>query len=290
MVNFFKKIYFRLAVIIALFSLAIMVFSHSRRDNDYILGDFFYNITTPLLGVVTSFANGIENSLDHYIFLSGVYEKNLILNQTITDLKVKNERLTDKLASLDQFKESIHFQSINHPTKIHARVVSEMSGNYSRLLVINKGSDHAVKKNQGVVGYKGVIGKIIRVNRKYSLVQLVTDSQLKMPALIAKNKQRAFLQGDGDRHLLLKLLPREERVAVGDKIITSDIISIFPSGYEIGEVISVYQKEFSWFQEAKVKVTNELDKLEDVFIIKNDESDKILEFVKSLDIATNLSD
>ena len=191
------------------------------------------------------------------------------------------------MADYEKIEKSAEFDTKIIDDKTYARVIADMKNDYSRLLLIDKGEADTVQKYQAVVDYQGVVGQIIRTTKNTALVQLITDINVKTPVLIAKSRQRALIEGDGKGNLLLKLIPREDSIDIGDKIISSSIISVFPSGYNVGEVESIYKNDFGWFREAKIKPASDLENIEEVFVIKNEYFRENIEKIKTLAASTD---
>lgn len=282
MINFFKKNYFRISIIIALASLVIMVFSHSKRDYEYVLGSLIQNIISPVVKSADYIADNTQYIINKYLLLTNTSEQNIQLKKQIKMLEMQNAELMIKLSDYERITKSVEFDTQTTDDKIYAKVIADIKNDYSRLLLIDKGTDDNVQKYQAVVDYNGIIGQVIRTSKNSALVQLITDIAAKTPVIVAKNRQRALLEGNGRGNLLLKLIPREDDIRTGDKIISSNIISVFPNGYNVGEVISVYKNDFGWFREAKIKPASDLEKIEEVFVIKNDYFRKNIELIKML--------
>jgi len=279
MLKFFRTHYLNLSVGFALTTLMFLFFSHSRKEYGYVLGDFVQKITQPIAEVSLSLVDWVKDHYKIYIALSDAQVQNLALQNQILTLKTEILNLKEQTINLPKYEKALQFLVSSAENKIYASTVAELQTDYSQVLLINRGEKDGVKKNQGVVEYQGIVGKVIRVTTDKALVMLITDLQSKIPVILSKNRTRAFVQGDGKGNLLLKLLPREEKIEVGDKIITSGITSIFPSGYEVGTIEEIYKKEFGWFQEAKVRPAVELKKMEDVFVLKNTGNKEMLDSI-----------
>ncbi len=66
---------------------------------------------------------------------------------------------------------------------------------------------------------------------------------------------------------LMKYIPLEAEIRVGDRIVTSGMGGVFPKGLVIGTVTQVTKREADLYQEALVKPNADLMRLEEVFVI-----------------------
>ena len=66
---------------------------------------------------------------------------------------------------------------------------------------------------------------------------------------------------------LLDLIPPDVEVSVGEIVITSGLGSRFPKGIVIGQVVELLQNDNQAFQQAIVRPTVDLDRLELVLVI-----------------------
>jgi len=93
---------------------------------------------------------------------------------------------------------------------------------------------------QAVIDGAGVIGQVTRVYPFSSEVTLITDKDLAIPIQIERNSLRAIAFGHGrDTSIDLPYLPANVDIRKGDKLVTSGIDGIYPTGLAVAEVVSV---------------------------------------------------
>ena len=134
---------------------------------------------------------------------------------------------------------------------------------------IDRGGDDGINLAMPVINYYGVVGQIIRVFPKYSDVMLVTDPNSSIDSVVQESRARGILKGQGEPNCKLKYLNRLDDVKVGYKLVTSGIEQRFPKGLAVGEVVAVSRKNYGVTQEVIVRPAVQFDKLEEVFVIKN---------------------
>lgn len=272
MLKLFRRYYFHLSIGVAVVTFLLMFFSHSRRDYDYIFADLFQAVTSPIVAAADSFVAFTQEQYQNYINLSSARAENASLKQEVSRLKSEILSYQARVADLPKLEKAFQFlDQTTSPLKssmLYALVTAAWQSDFSQVILINRGRKDGVEKDQGVVSYSGIVGKVIKVNEDSAVVAMITDLRSKVPVILAKTRTRAILEGDGKGGLFLRMLRREEAIAKDDVVVTSGVTSIFPSGYQVGTVEDVYKKEFGWFQEAVVRPAVDLAKIEDVFVLK----------------------
>jgi rod shape-determining protein MreC len=140
-----------------------------------------------------------------------------------------------------------------------ADVISQPAGAFAQAVVVAVGAKDGVEVNAPVVTGDGLIGLVTRVGTRTSRVTLLTDEQSAVSALDVKTGASGIVRhGRGGRStLVLHLVPKEERVRVGDTIVTSGwrsnrLSSLYPHGIPIGTVTSVGQTDTDLYKQVQV--------------------------------------
>lgn len=192
-------------------------------------------------------------------------QENYALKQQAFEHKVMLQRLSTIQA------ENVHLRSLlngNIPIQPKA-ILGEISHTgrdpFTSVVVVNRGSQHNIKAGQAVVDSKGVVGQVTRVYPFSSEVTLITDKDLSIPIQIERNQLRAIAFGEGNNTLDIPYLPTNVDIKEGDKLVTSGIDGIYPSGLAVATVTKIQQNPDSPF--AKIicmpiaEVTNHLQLL-----------------------------
>jgi rod shape-determining protein MreC len=178
-------------------------------------------------------------------------------NQLVQENYVLKQQAFEHQVTLQRFStiqaENIHLRSLlngNIPIQPKA-VLGEIShmgrDPFTHVVVVNRGSQHGIKAGQAVVDSKGVIGQVTRVYPFTSEVTLITDKELSIPIQIERNQLRAIAFGEGNNTLDIPYLPTNVDIKVGDKLVTSGIDGIYPSGLAVAIVTKILQNPESPF-------------------------------------------
>ena len=90
---------------------------------------------------------------------------------------------------------------------------------------------------------KGMFARVVEVMPHYSRVMALTDYMSRVPVWVGENKVPALLIGDNTARPYLQFLHENEMVQVGDTVMTSGHVGVYPSGLIIGAIDEVQEDE-----------------------------------------------
>ena len=122
-----------------------------------------------------------------------------------------------------------------------------------------------MRRNMGVITPDGAVGKIIEVYRDNAQVLLLTDKDGGAGAMLVDSRTQHPVGGTGDPMLQMKYVSTEDKVNVGEKIVTSGLDKIFPPDIPVGTVMEI--KAGSPFKQINVQPAAKLDRLEAVIVL-----------------------
>ncbi len=191
-------------------------------------------------------------------------QENYVLKQQAFEHKVMLQRLSTITAENKHLRSLLNGDMPIQPNAILGEISHMGRDPFTRIVVVNRGSQHTVKAGQAVVDSKGVIGQVTRVYPFTSEVTLITDKELSIPIQIERNQLRAIAFGEGNK-LDIPYLPTNVDIKIGDKLVTSGIDGVYPAGLAVATVTQILQNPESPF--AKIictpiaEVTNHLQLL-----------------------------
>lgn len=158
--------------------------------------------------------------------------------QKLQTLEAENEHLRNLLGASKSWSQLAQLAEIIHTGR----------DPFSRKILINLGSNHGTVPGQAVVDEAGVIGQVTRVYPFSSEVTLVTDKELAIPVQVERNSLRAIAFGHGrDNTIDLPYLPANVDVRKSDKLVTSGIDGVYPTGLAVCTVMSIERNPESPF-------------------------------------------
>ncbi len=208
----------------------------------------------------------IRGVWDHYFALQGTTRQNEALRAENDALKLRISQLESKAEEADRLAGLLTFkQAHDRVPMLMARVIGASAGTASRTVEIDRGERDGVRRNMGVITPDGAVGKIIEVYRDNAQVLLLTDKDGGAGAMLLDTRSQGPVKGNGDPTLSMNYVATDEKVNVGDKVVTSGMDKIFPRDIPVGTVIEA--KPGTTFKQIKVKPAANLERLEEVIVL-----------------------
>ena len=150
------------------------------------------------------------------------------------------------------------------PKLVVARVIGRDPTQWTRAVLIDKGQRDGLALGTPVVAASGVIGKVTDIAPATSWVLLVTDSDVRVGAIVSRTRDQGVAAGDGGWHVRLLYLPLNSAAAPGDEVVTSGLGGVFPKGLRVGRIASVVDDPSTLYRVALIEPSAPLGQLEDV--------------------------
>ena len=150
--------------------------------------------------------------------------------QQLKTLSLENANLRDLLQANKSMVETSTLGEIMHVGR----------DSFSKKIIVNRGETHQIVAGSAVVDATGVIGQVTRIYPSSSEVTLITDKSLAIPIQVERNGLRAIAFGHGrDNTLDLPYLPANVDIRRGDKLVTSGIDGVYPTGLAVATVSEI---------------------------------------------------
>jgi rod shape-determining protein MreC len=150
---------------------------------------------------------------------------------------------------------------------IGARVIGEDVTPWKKVVLLDKGSRHGLKKDMAVVVPEGLVGRILEVEPYTAHAILLPDSDSRVSALTATSRAQGIVAGIGTDKLQMKYLSLDVEIAIGEDVTTSGVGSIFPKGLQIGRIESIERDSDGLHLLALIKPSVSFSKLEEVLCL-----------------------
>jgi rod shape-determining protein MreC len=205
------------------------------------------------------------------------------LQAQVDALTVENVRLREYEAEIQQLRALLNFTS-EYPISLPlgadvvgreacdtfpcGEVVGAEPNPYLRYVTINVGTLQGVEVGMPVVsGGAGLIGRVAQVGPRTAKVQLLTDSDSAVAALLQTSRVTGLVVGQPDGTLRMEYIPQEASVGVGDIVLTSGLGGFMPKGLVVGQVTEVQQMDYALFQAAVVRPAVDFSRLEWILVL-----------------------
>jgi rod shape-determining protein MreC len=210
----------------------------------------------------------VKNAWGGYIGLRHTHEENIELRRQLSQLQMENAELRGRAAEADRLAALLDFRQ-THPDApmLAAQVIGACPDSTSQCLNLDRGSREKVKLNMGVITPDGVVGKIIAVSPNTSQVLLLNDKDSGVGALLASTRTQGPVRGSGEPLLDMEYVSKDEKVTIGDTVLTSGDDHIFPKDLPVGTVVQSQPDPKTPFMVIRVRSAAHLDQLEEVLIL-----------------------
>ena len=249
--------------IVLLFFIAFVMMMFNKTDAVLIdkTSSIATDIFSPIIELLAVPAKIVSGTLNYFYDFKNIREENERLREENRELVIKSSKTAALEVENKLLYNLLNYVSPKDADFITAKVIAEESNAFSRALILYTAGQKNVKKGQIVLSDRGVVGRIEKVGSVYSKVLLLTDINSKVPVIIESSRVRGILSGDNTSVPKLIFTPLEAEITVGDKIVTSGVAGVFPSGLPIGKVVSIEKNNI------KVKTFSNLDRIEYVRIV-----------------------
>ena len=231
----FIRQYFNLITFLILQLICIITLSRFSKTHEA----FFYSEANEITGKV----NTEVNKVSRYFNLVDANKELATENAKLKDQLKMNFVASDssKLIVTDTLIKdtSNRYRKYSY---LPALVVNNNVSSQSNFITLERGSKQGVKKDMGVVGPLGIIGKVVTVSENYSVVMSLLNRNSSVSAMFKKgDHQSGNVEWDGKdaNYLTMKKVSKAVDVRKGDTIVTSNYSPSFPSLLMIGTVVEI---------------------------------------------------
>ena len=154
---------------------------------------------------------------------------------------------------------------------ISAKVISNSIHKRNNFFTINKGREHGVQVDMGVVSPTGIAGIIIGVSENFARGMSLLHKDTRISGKIKKNGQLINIVWDGYDYRKGKVIdiPTHLELIKGDTIITSGNSLIFPEGLLVGTIDEYLVNRDQLFNSAELDFATDFNSLYYVYLVKN---------------------
>ncbi|PYJ29422.1 MAG: rod shape-determining protein MreC [Verrucomicrobia bacterium] len=186
------------------------------------------------------------------------------------ELRATNQGLRDVEHEVNRLRHALNYRERSVFKLIAAEIIARDSSTWWRTITINRGRRDGIETDMPVVTDLGLVGKTTTVSDSISVVLLVSDENCRLAASVEGSREQGIVSGErtttGLTPLLnLNFLSKQADLKPGQKVYTSGVGGVFPSGLLVGLVKSYRVRELDG--QAQLTPAVDLSHLEDVFVV-----------------------
>jgi rod shape-determining protein MreC len=203
-----------------------------------------------------------------YFYLVGVRRQNAEMQRQLEEYKQREVHFEEAQQALTRLEGLLDLKRQVALPVIGARIIAYDPTLWSRSAIINQGKAQGVKESLPVLAPQGIVGRIVEVYPEYSKVMLIVDRKSSADAMVQRTRVRGMLKGKGGNRCALEFVPKSADVQVGDLVLASGLVGLYPKGLVLGKVTAANKKNPGVFQEIEVTPSVDLSTLEEVLVVK----------------------
>jgi rod shape-determining protein MreC len=226
-------------------------------------------LQAPIMAVSSAATNGVRHVCRNYLWTVGARAENEQLRQSVHELMLlknsyeQSKQENARLHRLLSLNESLSYRSVG------ARVIARTPSYLSNLIYINRGSEDGVRTDAAVISGDGIIGRVVHITKHQAQVQLITNPDASVGAILEKSRTPGVLRGTGNLMLEMDYVANIEPVENGEIVLSSGLDGIYPKGIPIGKVVDS-RKGKGVFRSIKVEPRMDMVRLEEVSVLLNE--------------------
>jgi rod shape-determining protein MreC len=257
-------------VAVVLFAVALLaLLSIGPQATRKIQATFFQTIA-PFLKTGSGLERQITSVRSGLKSLEELERENSALRVENRSLKATNEALRDVEHEVNRLRHALNYRERSLFRLVPAEVVSRDSSTWWRTVTINRGEEDGLAPEMPVLTDEGLVGRTTTVSANIAVVLLVSDENCRVAASVEGTREQGIVTGERvaasvSPLLDLNFLSKQAQLKPGQKVYTSGVGGVFPSGLFVGTVHSFQVRGLD--AQAKLVPAVDLAKLEDVFVV-----------------------
>ena len=205
------------------------------------------------------------------------------LQNTIDTLTEQNNILSQNQAELTRLEELYNLdEEYADYQKVAARIISKDPGNWYDTFMINKGSKDGIRVDNNVVAGKGLVGIVTEVGSNWATVRSIIDDSSNVSAMTVGTSDTCMVEGDLElidegKLRFTQLYDKDDKVTVGERVVTSNISEKYVEGLFIGYVSDIELSTNNLTKTGTLVTPVDFQHLKDVFVITTNKADSVQE-------------
>jgi len=257
-----------LLVLILLLVFSVLSLSLKRSPALSKVQGLVISMTAPGLEGLEHMGRSAKQLWQGYFSLVGVRRQNAEMQRQLEEYKQREVRFQEAQEAMTRLEGLLDLKRQVALPVIGARVIAYDPTLWSRSAIINQGKAQGVKDGLPVLAPQGIVGRIVGVYPEYSKVMLIVDRKSSADAMVQRTRVRGMLKGKGGNRCSLEFVPKNTDVQVGDLVLASGLVGLYPKGLVFGKVTAANKKNPGVFQEIEVTPNVDLSTLEEVLVVK----------------------
>lgn len=228
----------------------------------------------PMQRGINSVGTWITEKTDNLKKLKDVMAENAELKKQVDELTVELNAIKLDQYELNNLRKLLELdEQYEDYEKVAARVTGKDTGNWFSMFIIDKGSKDGIEKDMNVIASGGLVGIVTDVGPHYAKVRSIIDDISSVSAMVLSTSDNCIVSGDlqmmtENQTIELKSLnDSENKVSVGDQLVTSSVSSKFLPGIQIGYISELNMDSNNMTKSGRVTPSVDFEHIQEVLVI-----------------------
>lgn len=253
--------------------IGIMVLSFHTPAVNVPLNSVAGAILVPFQNGISEVGGWISDKSAQLMEIKDVLDENQRLKEEVDRLTIENTKFQQERYELNQLRQLLKLdEQYSSYEKIGAKIIARDSSNWFASFTINKGSNDGIRLNCNVMAGSGLVGRVTDVGPNFAKVTSIIEDNNNTSGLLLSTGDHLIVTGDLSTMskgmiAFSKLVDNDNKAAVGDKIVTSNISDHYLPGILIGYINSIETDSNNLTKSGTLTTAVDFEHLEDVLVI-----------------------
>lgn len=231
-------------------------------------------IFVPMQKGINNLGQNISSKANDFRTLSEVLAENEKLKQQNDELMTQLNTIMLEGYELENYRELFELDE-KYPSyeKVAANVIAKDSGNWFHTFTIDRGTDNGLKPGMNVIAGSGLVGIITDVGPNYAKVRSIIDDSSNVSAMVTTTQDNFNVKGDLEKLTsdgvitFSELRDTEDKVSVGDPVVTSYVSDQYQQGILIGYIASIEPNANNLTKSGTITPVVDFEHIQEVLVI-----------------------
>lgn len=263
-----------LLIVLSIVCSILILISLTRQAALQPVRDITGFIVTPMQRGISSLGHWLSGISDNFVDASRLRTENEDLKEQVDTLMAENSQLVLDKEELARLRELLDLsEEYSDYETVGARVISKDAGNWFSSFTIDKGTADGITRDCNVLAGSGLVGIVTAAGPHWATIRSIIDDNSNVSAMISTTSDTCIIAGnleliDSGALNLVKLSDEENRVHVGDKVVTSNISQKFLPGILIGYISELNNDANNLTKSGLITPVVDFRHLQEVLVIK----------------------
>ena len=205
--------------------------------------------------------------------LADVMQKNEELQAQVDELTTELNMYKLEQYDIEDMRALLDLDKQYEYKKIGASVIGKDAGNWFNTFIIDKGANDGIEVDMNVIAGSGLVGIVTQVGPNYANVRSIIDDRNSVSAMVLTTSDNCFVNGSLEMMSetqtieLKNLTDEDDKVAVGDQLVTSYTSSKYLPGLLVGYINSLETDPNNLTKSGTVTPVADFEHIKNVLVI-----------------------